>query len=107
MVFLTDYIRGLGGLVKYIYMLFMFPKDTIAFISAKYAHQSKQNTEQATMVILGLSVCQTKMAPSFTEPSTFKSCYFLLCYSVNLVNPQHFSTQNQHNRAASVSELSH
>lgn len=91
----------------HIYILFMFPKDTIALISAKYAHQSKQNTKQATTVILGLSVCQIKMASSVTEVSTFKPCYFLLCYSVNSVNPRQFSTKIQHNRAALVSELSH
>lgn len=85
----------------------MFPKNIIAPISAKYAHQSKQNIEQAAMAILGVSVCQTKPAPLFTEASIIKPRYFLLRYSVNLINPGRFSTEIQPNRGALVSELSH
>lgn len=88
------------------HILFMFPKNILAPISAKYAHQSKQNTEQATTAMQGVLVCQTKMALLFTEAFIIKLRYFLLCYSVNLKNPKHFSTKIQHSRAALVSVLS-
>lgn len=59
------------------------------------------------MAILGVSVCQTKTAPLFTEASIIKPHYFLLCYSVNLINPKCSSAKIQHNSAALVSELRH
>lgn len=85
----------------------MFSKNIIAPISGKYPHQSKQNIEQATMAILGVSVIQTKPAPLFTEASVMNTGYFLLRYSVNLINPKCFSAKIQHSKAALVSEIRH
>lgn len=108
MVFLTNYMRAWRAQRSTdIYILFMFPKNIIAPISGKYALQSKQKIEQATMAILGVSVFQTKPAPLFTEASEMKTGYFLLRYSVNLINPKCFSAKIQHSKAALVSELRH
>lgn len=85
----------------------MFPKNIIAPISGKFAHQSKQNIEQAAMAILGVSVFQAKAALLFTEASVMKTGYFLLRYSVNLINPKCFSAKIQHSKAVLISELRH
>lgn len=68
--------EGLEGSAKYIYIVFMLPKNIIALTYAKYAHQSKQNIEQATMAILGVSICQTRTAPLCTETSRIRPHYF-------------------------------
>lgn len=109
MVFLTNYMRAWRAQRStYIYIyIFMFPKNIIAPISGKFAHQSKQNIEQAAMAILGVSVFQAKAALLFTEASVMKTGYFLLRYSVNLINPKCISAKIQHSEAVLVSELRH
>lgn len=81
-------------------------KNVIAPISAERTHHSKQNIEQATTAIPGITAYQTKPALLTTEAFIIKLRYFLLCCSVNLESPQCFSTRIQHHRAALASVLS-